>query len=411
NPPDISESILSWTGEEFLRNGQPVDLPYQIISEQNSGSGGTYGSWYLSPLEMDIEPDENMVGVIGDIVPSVNPDSVVKHFVTPKRSNELNQEYVILKATKGITADMITPGHAKQILEWEGGEEVPGEPLKRRVKRDEAGKTEVRIKVKQSGGVAAEVYVWTVWANGQKVADHPIRTRSVPDIITGDFTVGPGVEVFGGYDFNFSIIPKTIITHSDDERPDLSGENTHNGTEIEPPGTGTEHFIKGMIAPLENGVSLKWDVSRRARVKILNPHRYPVERLDIIPGFLWDNQPIEEDIPVTFPDDERVGNDDGDTGDEDNNPYQSTDRSMLAHGIGEISSFDIPVNPFRNSTGSDGDTFEIRYHFGEFSRLLIGSDWYRISDYLDWRIHFKIEKENGVWIDDGSTRALDNEGF
>ncbi|MEM0967607.1 MAG: hypothetical protein AAGJ81_15780, partial [Verrucomicrobiota bacterium] len=62
NPPDISESILSWTGEEFLRNGQPVDLPYQIISEQNSGSGGTYGSWYLSLLKVELDSDKAASG-------------------------------------------------------------------------------------------------------------------------------------------------------------------------------------------------------------------------------------------------------------------------------------------------------------------------------------------------------------
>jgi hypothetical protein len=86
----------------------------------------------------DIIPDSNMAGVIGDVVESAKPDSTVKHFVTPKKSTELDQEYVILKVT-GISADQITPGHANQIVEWEGGEAVPSQPLKRRVKRDATG--------------------------------------------------------------------------------------------------------------------------------------------------------------------------------------------------------------------------------------------------------------------------------
>jgi len=108
-----------------------------------------------------------MAGVIGDVVKSAKAGSTIKHFVTPKKSTDLNQDYVILKATGGITAEQITPGHASQIVEWDGGEAVPNEPLKRRVKRDATGKTEVKIKLKQSGTVAVKMYVWVVWSDIQ----------------------------------------------------------------------------------------------------------------------------------------------------------------------------------------------------------------------------------------------------
>jgi len=81
-------------------------------------------------LPVDIVPDENMAGVVGDVVKSATVGSTIKHFVSPKKSTELAQEYVILKATGGITADQITPGHASQIVEWDGGEAlIPAEPL------------------------------------------------------------------------------------------------------------------------------------------------------------------------------------------------------------------------------------------------------------------------------------------
>jgi hypothetical protein len=98
-------------------------------------------------LPVDIEPDSNMVGVLGDVVKSAKAGSTVKHFVTPKKSTELSQDYVELKAV-GVTAQQITPGHANQIVEWDtaAGEAVRGEPLKWRVKRDAANKQEVKTK-------------------------------------------------------------------------------------------------------------------------------------------------------------------------------------------------------------------------------------------------------------------------
>lgn len=81
------------------------------------------------------------------------------------------------------------------------------------------------------------------------------------------------------------------------------------------------------------------------------------------------------------------------------------------HAIGEITSTDLPSHLMRDSTGSNGDTFEIRYQFGEFSRLLIGNKWYRVSDYIDWRAHYKMKREAGAWVDDNSSIALDNNNF
>jgi hypothetical protein len=353
----------------------------------------------LVPLEVDIEPDANMVGVVGDVVKSVKTGSTVKHFVTPKKSTELSQDYVELKA---VGVDSAT---FNQFLAWEGGE-VGSTPDKRKVKRDSAGKTEVKIKTKQGGAVVAQMNVWVVWANGQKSADRPIQTGAT-SIQTGDGTTGLAIVINGGYDFKFTISPASIIT--DDDHPDLTGPNSHKGPTVHPPGAGTLHFV--FAADLKGGAGFKWDVSRRIRAKVLNPHLYGKDKLDVVPGVLWNNQPITSDLPVSFPSNELIGNDDTTPGDEENNPYAASSKSHNAHAIGEITSTDAPNHLLRHSTGSDGHTFELRYHFGEFARVLIADRWYRCSDFFDWRAHFKLKRQAGSWVNNGSSVALDNNGF
>jgi hypothetical protein len=129
-------------------------------------AGDTYSSSYISTapsapatgtavgtflVAANIVPDSNMAGVIGDVVKSAKPGSSIKHFVTPKKSTELNQDYVILKAD-GVSAEQITPGHAKQLVEWEGGEPVSGNPLKRRVPRAATGTGATEVKIRAKGG-------------------------------------------------------------------------------------------------------------------------------------------------------------------------------------------------------------------------------------------------------------------
>ncbi len=350
-------------------------------------------------LPIDIEPDANMVGVVGDVVKSAKIGSAIEHFVTPKKSSELAQDYVELKA---VGVDNAT---FSQLLEWEGGE-AGSTSDKRKVKRDAIGKTEVKIKAKQGGSVAAQMNVWAVWAVGEKVADRPIQSVYT-NIKTGDGTTGPGLGISGGYDFKFTIVPDSII--KDSERPELSGINKNNGSNVDPPGAGMQHFIYG--TDLKGGATLKWDVSRRIKAKVLNPKLYGKDKLDDVPGVLWNAQPTAQDIPVAFPGDGRIGNDDTTVGDEDCDPYASSSATHKSHAIGEISSTDFPNQLLRNSTGSDGDTFELRYHFGEFSRILIGNNWYRVSDFFDWRAHFKLKRQTGAWADDGSDTSLDNANF
>jgi hypothetical protein len=351
-------------------------------------------------IAMDIVPGDGMAGTLGDVVPSVLAGSAVRHFVTPAKAAGIAGDFVELQAT-GLNAVCFGERFA-----WDGGE-AGAAPVKRRVPRAAAGMAEVRIRPLVSATTtAAQMDVWTVWADGQKVAEYPILTEQFI-VETGDGTEGDGINLKGGYDFRFTISPAAIITAV--ERPKLEGGSEFGLHLVDSPGAGTRHVTTGR--DLAGGVDRKWDVSRRIRSKILNPALYPKGKLVAVPGILWDAQPKAEDTPATFPSDTVIGNDDPRIVDESNDPYNSCGISRLAHGIGEITSYDSPSFSMRHSIGSDGDTFEVRRHFGEFSRLLIGPKWYRISGFFEWRAHYKLKREGGLWVDDGSANALDNTAF
>lgn len=76
------------------------------------------------PETIGIVPDFGMVGSLGDQIPSKNPGSTQKHFVTPKRTSELPQEYVVLRAF-GVTREQMTPGPNQEYF-WDGGVEFNG---------------------------------------------------------------------------------------------------------------------------------------------------------------------------------------------------------------------------------------------------------------------------------------------
>jgi len=160
-------------------------------------------------LSFDIKPDVDMAGVIGDEVKSAKAGSTVKHFVTPKKCTELNQEYVVLKAV-GVTADLITDGNPNQIVQWAGGEAVPDEPLKRRVKRDATGNgpTEVKIMAIEGGAIMAQMNVWVVWCFW-----NPIQVVMIADTVAG--ATEPPAQVQ-----DFTYIPYGITTTAT-IRPDL----------------------------------------------------------------------------------------------------------------------------------------------------------------------------------------------
>ncbi len=218
-------------------------------------------------------------------------------------------------------------------------------------------------------------------------------------VFVGEGSPAPDVGgvIVGGYDYTFTVEPGEIIAAQDQDRPNLSGVNK---TPL--PGASQTHVIFG--TDLSKGADRRWDASRQLRVRIRNPHSYPPAVLPHVGGHLWDDQPVADSVPEEYPSDNVLGNDDTGTEDseEDNDPYG---------GNGKITAKDAPTMAMPNSTGTDGDVFEIRTHFLEFLRLNIGDAWFRISDDYPWRVHFKFKRENGKWRNDTSTQAQDNQGF
>ena len=78
---------------------------------------------------------------------------------------------------------------------------------------------------------------------------------------------------------------------------------------------------------------------------------------------------------------------------------------------GLLGGWDFPQLPVAHSKGAANNEIELRLHFREFTRLEIEGTWFRISDYYLWRIHLKLRKTNGKWVNNGTTKALDNNGF
>ena len=393
------EKEYGWPGHDY-EIGPYTNAGFSTVYLEHS-----YGHWLwfryftndvLSVDSVDVHASDSETHKI----PAVSGAAHDDHFVCVKDTGD-----IVLNAT-------ISPNDPAVLdqLVWEADGATITYPAvgtdKRTAKLSSATSQKIPVRIKVGGSTCWEGATWVVWSSGQKVADRPIQVGTTT-IQTGDGTTGPGILIDGGYDFKFTITPASLITDSD--RPDLSGANSYSGSTVDPPGAGTLHFI--FATDIKGGAAAKWDVSRRIKAKVLNPHLYDQNKLDVVPGTLWNNQPVATDLPVAFPGDDRAGNDDTSTGDESNNPYSASSSPHNTHAIGEISSTDAPNHLLRHSTGSDGDTFELRYHFGEFARVLLADQWYRCSDFFDWRAHFKIKRQAGQWVNDGSSVALDNSGF
>lgn len=86
----------------------------------------------------------------------------------------------------------------------------------------------------------------------------------------------------------------------------------------------------------------------------------------------------------------------------DEDPYeQSTEKDES----GEIFSVDSPGADTikREDFGEptvyipDGNSFEVKHVFKEWSRVRLGGKWFDISDKAEWYSNVKINKANGVW--------------
>jgi hypothetical protein len=290
------------------------------------------------------------------------------HFVTPK---DVANSQITLTAVLNVNNTQVN-----SQIDWEGATESGSNPLQATVPKSSAGKTVVKIKY--GSKVLKEMRVWVVWSTITSPTSLPIEESS-----NGMFGNPPGIGrvIRGGYTFSHTIEPATIITDSD--RPNLSGANT-----TPPPGGNHPIFTS---QPLADGANKKWDVSRQMRLKVIST-------ATIANGDFTD-PPF---VNVSYPNDPVLGNDDGRVLNENNDPYANN---------AVLTDADRPEYGIVDRAANNGDTYEARLHFIQFTRLEIEGTWTRISDDFLWRIHFKFLKTNGFWTNNGTDKALDNNGF
>lgn len=313
------------------------------------------------------------------------------HFVCVKDTGDIVLQAIVKPDTRAARDKVVWKAVGATIT----SPAVGGDKTTARLSSADSGKIPISIEI--DGTTVYDGFVWVVWSVSCAVP-LLITTEDLSSggrlVRLGDGASGPGLRIKGECSFGFTIKPAEIIT--DKDRPDLSGPNT-----VPVPGATQTHVVTGF--KLEKGADKKWDASRQVRVKVLNPNLYPTDKLPKVGGHLWNYQPTPEAVPEGYPTDKVLGNDDTQSStDENNDPYTND---------GIVATADSPAFSMGHSTGANGDTFEIRFHYIEFLRVNLANEWYRASNDVPWRIHLKFRKQGGAWKDDGSDLALNNDGF
>jgi hypothetical protein len=325
-------------------------------------------------------------------VPSILGANGKDHFVAAKNSSG-----VILEATAAGPGGC-TPANVTWEAHDEAGIPIPiiapgvgNDPLTVRLPSDVSRK--IRVRLLASGSPLYEGFVWIVFST--------ITATPRPNLLVSDAT---DLVIGQGFNFTHTITPPSMISTTADV-PNLTGPK------VTPLPGGTNHAGNS----LQGGADRKWDNSRQIRKKFINPANIPLASIGGNPSFhtTFPNYPSAADgdghpggagaidadlVPI-------VGNDDAGTRDpEDNDPYTAPNR-------GKLTGRDRPSRTMPHAVGADGDTVEWRLHFFEFTRLEISGKWFRISDALFWRTHIRMRRVAGKWVDNGSLKELNNNGF
>lgn len=371
---------------------------------------------HLKVLDVDIEPAENMSGTIGDVVPSVQGEkSFVRHFVTPKTSEELPQEYVEL------TAGSISTATFDELFEWEGGL-AGATSTTHRVSRATPAVTKVKIITKKTKVVVSEMHVWVVWCDPPTVT--PATAEFVQDyvphvvanIVIGQLHVGARWKCTTPWKFVYTIQPAEICDVGVAERPNLEGGAANPVPGYRNNNLHTTKPSNGVADSADN----KWDVSRQMQIRILNPNSISKTAQESTGSNWYAAQPTANDIPVPFPSNPVEGNDDPRMADEDTNPYQARQGGELDHDAKQLSSHDLPDFVVGQSWGAAAFRYGVEANFREFCRLEIhdgarstGTFWFKISDDHAWHhyLHAIYNDPPAEWQDDNPPSSSDEGHF
>lgn len=383
------------------------DQIVQYLIDNDSGLLTDNKPWSNSTLQqkaelasVEIVPDDNMVDVVGDMVKSNKGETGEKHFVSPKESTDIPDDYVVFKV-KGISQTAFD-----RLLEWgTEGEAVSGDTMKRKVKRDVVNKTTIRLKTKgASGREIAKLNVWVVWSTGSVVYTPTPVYDPTANVSLVDGTTGGRVSFIASDSitdpmvFKFRIFPIGLFDLAADI-PDLRGPK-----ETDPPG-GEAPLAPGK--QLSTGAAKKWDISRAIKVTLVNPNipraKFPASSVLPDNPAILAGQP-QNGVVLLFPSDPLIGTDDWLDGSISVDPYSefvSQDIPPLSHEIGDVTSSDRPSSSISDYL-SAGGYYEERNDFREFLRLNLGTKWYGVSHFLEWHFILRVRSSGGVLLDDGS---------
>ena len=350
-----------------------------------------------------------MKGVVGDEIPSmILKDSTgkhsIRHFVSPKLTPQISKTTVDLTAhVHSSTGKTIGNGYYWVV------DGVSSTNATVAIARNSTGQHYVAIINEATNQEVDEMYVWIVWANA--ASGFPVQ---------GDVTFNNGrYETADNkpWRFKWKIEPTEIYTNQDIPRLKL-------GDVKPPPGSNIIHPSHPERKTPADWADSQWDVSRRMRIKIRNPNEISYQALVKHYGtIIAKGQPDpNEVIPYGFPAEaethggaDAVGNDDTNSMDENNNPYEAfADTENLSHEKGYVTSIDRPKTGAEPDMGkAEGVTFDRDTDFIEFVRLQLwdgvrtsGDFWFRISDETKWHQAFRVRFENNTWVDHGCHSGL-----
>lgn len=383
---------------------QLVALPYKLQPFDSPGSGLTTPAYYIEAtqpgavtlklhaevfgqklallatagfqsLDIGIDFAPNMKGVIGDLVASNLNNSNV-HFVTTK-----NAAGAVELIATGINPDEITEHHANQLVEWVEAIPTSGAAHIGQVSRAITHKYPVSIRVIGTGQTIAPTNIWVTWAylSAQSSTDGQTPLIMAPQDV---FSPPPNSTVVVGYKFSGKLLWRYVCEPTEMFNFTSDVPNFNQAPTVPAPGI---HPWTG--ASLSPGATLRYDASRQTRV-VARSNDSGIDQL------LHNGRP---DI-ATYPSDPIEGNDDPDLGVE-TFPYQPLGTTAV------LSDADYPNIELLNSTGSSNPNatiFELA-QFRQFARVQIGTKWYLCSDYGLTELTRKLKRDNGRWIDDGST--------
>ncbi len=397
NDPDRVTLTKTWNAQEFSQLGD-------LYVEGDVASGSAMDVTLQLKWTLDGQTYTDTVNITVIDVQSIavdNSDSKTHKIASVKDPSEVpDDHFVTAKGTGNIVLlATIVPDTAatRNAITWTGMTQDGANKLKATKPRTTSGEYSATVNV--SGADARDLTNWVVWSTASSSAN------AIAEDVYATYT-----QIKGGYDVTHTITPGDIITQND--RPGLSGANSTDPPDV--PSGDTDVANKGV--DLSNGANKKWDSSRQVRRKILNPD-----------GLNFNNYPGDIEFytsRLNYPSDDVCGNDDGTTSDENNDPYNAPHQGSV---FGE----DEPSTASPHSEGNLNNTWEKRLHMRGFARLEICGTWYRISDWYLWKTHFKFKKQNEseatwgldfnddgdtndtvpIWRDDGSSIALDNNGF